>query len=211
MTSLAPRGTVAVRVAAAALMALSALIVLLPGVASAQEPAEKTAGTAIATRACPAAPSAAEARPKSKGKKRTLSSAPVPGTACIEAQFSPLDIQEFFQTFVREQSWKIGDERSADDGWTFYRFFEKDDLLRFVKIETQMMRVTWTEGRAFVQIGTLELNDGFTRVQVSTRFRGYGQNADRFAPPKAWWTLDSNGVLEGSLIAALQAHFKSMQ
>jgi hypothetical protein len=200
---------------AAAATSLVLLLILFPmllGAAAAQDPGGKPAPAGVAVRACPAVTSAADEKPKSKSKRKSvpLNSASS-ASACLEAQSDPLDIQEFFQSFVRDQSWRIGDERNADYGWTFYRYLEKDDLLRFTKIDTQTIRVNWTEGKAFVQVSTTELKDGFTRVQVSARIRGYGQNADRFAPPKEWWTLDSNGILEGTLIAALGEHFKSLQ
>jgi hypothetical protein len=70
--------------------------------------------------------------------------------------------------------------------------------------------VNWTDGKAIVQVRTRELDGGFSRVEISARFQGSGQNVDRFAPPRDSWDLESNGALEKNLIAALEAHVKSL-
>lgn len=178
---------------------------------AAQEPSEKAATSVASVRPCPA--DAANSKParetKKKGKNAAAGSTVVP-PACLEARASALDIQEFFQSFVREQSWRIGEEKIAEDAWTFSRYLDKDELLRFSNQGPFAGRVNWTEGRALIQVRTRELEKGFTRVEINARFQGYGQNVDRFAPPKDSWQLESNGTLEKNLISALESHLKTL-
>lgn len=103
----------------------------------------------------------------------------------------------------------MGDEHVAEDAWTFSRKLERDELLRFTRQEANAQAVNWTSGEAFVQVNTIELDDGFVRVQISVRFNGFGQSEDRFAPPKESWPLTSNFILEGQLISILGKHFKN--
>ena len=114
------------------------------------------------------------------------------------------------QTYVRDLNWKIVDEHIAEDSWTFLRNLERYELLSYTKSDADTVRVTWTSGKAFVQARTAQLQDGFTRVQISARFQGYGQSSDRFVPAKESWHLDSNGTLESQLLFALQTHVKSL-
>ncbi len=180
--------------------------------AAAQAPAEKTTAATVVVRACPAgfADSRPARKPKPKGKGAAARSNELP-PACLEASASPLDIQEFFQSFVRAQGWNIGEEQGTEDLWTFARYLGKDDLLRFAKEGLFAGRVNWRDGRALVQVRTVELDGGFTRVLVSARFEGYGESVDQFAPPKDSWQLNSNGTLENSMISALQMHFRSLR
>jgi hypothetical protein len=178
--------------------------------AAAQEPADKSAPSAAIVRPCSAASANSKAaRKDKKGKGAADASKPQPD--CLEARETALNLQEFLQSFVREQKWKIGEEKTAEDGWTFTRYLDKDELVRFSKEEPFAGRVNWSEGKAFLQVKTAELEKGFTRVQISARIQGYGQNDDRFAPPQDSWDLRSNGTLENNLISALEAHFQSMK
>jgi len=70
--------------------------------------------------------------------------------------------------------------------------------------------VTWSEGKAIIRVSTRELDGGYTRVEVSVHLQGFGQNVDRFAPARDTWDLDSTGLLEKTLIEALEDHFKSL-
>jgi len=177
---------------------------------AAQEPSDKSTASVASVRPCPAdsmnSKSARET--KKKGKGAAAGSNEIP-PACMEVQTSALDVQDFFQSFVREQTWRIGEENVAEDAWSFYRYMDKDELLRFSKEGLLAGRVNWTQGKALIQVRTRELEKGFTRVEVTARFQGYGQNVDRFAPPKDSWQLGSNGTLEKSLISALESHLKS--
>ena len=130
--------------------------------------------------------------------------------ACLEAKDSPLNIQEFFQSYVRVQGWRFVEEQIVADGWIFARALDKDELLQFAKEGRLAGHVTWSEGKAVIRVSTRELDDGYTRVEVSAHLQGFGQNLDRFAPARDTWDLDSTGLLEKILIEALEEHFKSL-
>jgi hypothetical protein len=186
------------------------LVACIPEVSLlAQAPAANpAAGDASATsHPCSMAQSSPAHKKKSKNKLREEKQVV---SACLEAKASPLDIQEFFQNYLRVQGWRFGEERIVADGWMFARYLDKDELLQFAKEGILAGRVKWTEGKALVQVTTREIDGGFTRVEVSARMQGNGQNVDRFAPPKDTWDLDSSGVLEKNLIDALDVHFKSL-
>lgn len=171
----------------------------------AQEPADKPAATASIVRPCWVLP-ARKNKTKAKGAAKIEEFA----SACLEAKGSPLEFQEFFQSYVRAQSWQITDEKIIEDGWIFSRSLSKDELLQFAKEGNLAGRVNWIEGKALVQVTTRELDGGYTRVEISARLQGHGQSVDRFAPPKDTWDLDSSGALEKILIAALEGHLKSL-
>ncbi|HEX4543958.1 MAG TPA: hypothetical protein VH114_12380 [Candidatus Acidoferrum sp.] len=171
----------------------------------AQEPTDKPTAAASTVRPC-SAPPARKNKTKAKGAARVEEFA----FACLEAKGSPLEFQEFFQSYVRAQSWQISEERIVEDGWIFSRSLSKDELLQFAKEGPLSGRVNWTAGKALVQVRARELDGGFSRVEISARFQGGGQNVDRFAPPRDSWDLESNGALEKNLIAALDAHVKSL-
>jgi hypothetical protein len=195
-----------------------ALLLFLPAFetqAATQAPPEKTPAETAIVRPCPAAPANSAPAPKDKKKgKITPGDAPgaAPGAApaCLEAKATSLEIQEFLQTYAREQKWNIGDGRSSESGWTFSRILEKEELLQFAK-EPPASRVSWTGGKALVQVRTTDLQGGFTRMQISARFQGHGENADHFAPPQDTWELNSNGTLESAVISALETHFQSLR
>jgi hypothetical protein len=71
---------------------------------------------------------------KAKGKANTGSEEN--SSACLEANSSPLDIQEFLQSYVRAQSWRFGEQRIVADGWIFARYLDKDELLQLAKEDT---------------------------------------------------------------------------
>jgi hypothetical protein len=179
---------------------------------AAQEPSNQVPTAAATFRPCPA--DSTNPKParenKKKGKSGAANSSET-ASACLEARASALDIQEFLQSFVRIQGWRFGEEKIAEDAWTFSRYLDKDELLRFSKEGPFAGRVNWTEGKALIQVRTRELEKGFTQVEISARFQGYGQNVDRFAPPRESWDLNSNGALEKDLISALEAHAKSLR
>ena len=187
------------------LVLLLATCLFEPFVTGAQEPAEKSAAPASIVRPC-SAPPARKNKPKARGATKAEDFA----FACLEAKGSSLELLEFFQSYVREQSWAITDERIIEDGWIFSRSLNKEELLQFAKEGPFAGRVNWTEGKAVVQVVTRELDRGFTRVEISTHLQGNGQSVDRFAPPKESWELDSSGALEKLLIDALDTHQKSL-
>ena len=186
---------------------LSVFLVLCPfeTLLAAQEPSDKTAVPAPIVRPCSALPAR-----KNKTKAKRRAKVEELTFACLEAKGSPLEFQEFFQSYVRAKGWQIIEEKIVEDGWVFTRSLTKDELLQFAKEGPYAGRVNWTDGKALVQVQTRELDGGFSRVEISARFQGGGQNVDRFAPPRESWDLESNGALEKNLIAALDAHVKSL-
>ena len=178
--------------------------------ARAQVPEDKPTTSASLVRPC-AVPTQSKPRGKNKTKGKPTPAADENSFACLEAKDSPLNIQEFFQSYVRAQAWRFGEEKIIADGWLFARYLDKDELLQFAKEGPFAGHVTWTEGKAVVQVATRELDDGYTRAEISVRVQGYGQNVDRFAPARDTWDLDSTGLLEKTLIAALEGHFKSLR
>jgi hypothetical protein len=148
---------------------------------------------------------------KKKGKKDLGDAGADSAGACVEVRSRALEIQEYLQAYGREQKWNLSDEHVAEDAWTFTRKLDREEFLRYTKNNANTDRINWTSGEAFVQVKTLDLDEGFIRVQVSARFRGYGQNLDQFAPPKESWPLSSNRTLENQLVSALEAHYKSAQ
>ena len=189
--------------------AISLLLLMAPGenCALAQDAGEKPAVSESIVRPC----SEVRTDPKPPHKdKRKGSGVSQVATACLEAKGAPLEIQEFFQSYIRAQGWRFTEEKIVADGWMFVRHLDKDELLQFAKEGRFAGRVTWTEGKALVLVTTSELDDGFTRTEVTARLQGFGQSVDRLAPPKDTWDLDSSGALEKTLIEALEDHFKSL-
>ena len=175
---------------------------------AAQEPSDKTTASVASVRPCPADSMNSKPARETKKKGKGAGSNEIPPT-CLEVQTPAMDVQDFFQSFVREQTWRIGEENVAEEAWSFYRYMDKGELLRFSKEGPFAGRVNWKQGKALIQVRTRELEKGFTRVEVTARFRGYGQNVDRFAPPKDSWLLESNGTLEKTLVSALESHLNS--
>lgn len=178
--------------------------------AYAQAPEDKPTGPGQLVRSCATPQASAKSAHKDKTKPKSAASSNETALACLEAQDSSLNIQEFFQSYVRAQAWRFGEERIVADGWIFARYLDKDELLQFAKEGRFAGHVTWNGGKALVVVSTRELDDGFTRVEVSARMQGFGQNVDRFAPARDSWNLDSSGLLEKNLIAALEDHCKSL-
>jgi len=177
--------------------------------AAAQEPSNKAPAADAAARPCPADSVNSKTVRENKKKGKGPADSNEAASACLEVKGSALELQEFFQTFIRTQSWRFGEEKIAEDSWLFSRYLDKDELLRFSKEGPYAGRVNWAEGKALIQVRTHELEGGFTRVEVSARFQGYGQNVDRFAPQKDSWNLNSSGTLEKDMVSALEAHAKS--
>jgi hypothetical protein len=147
---------------------------------------------------------------KTPGKKSKASSAKA-SAACIEVAAGALEIQEYLQSLGRKEKWVLSDEHLMEDSWVFSRELSKQELLDTTKRNSNSARVAWTGGTATVNVSSITLPDGFTRTVIEARFRGYGTNADQFAPERDYWDLESNGNLEQSLIAALKSHLASRQ
>ena len=176
----------------------------------AQAPEDKSAGSASVVRPCVARKEGSKPARRDKTKGKGAAGSEETPMACLEAKDSALNIQEFFQSYLRAQAWRFAEEKIVADGWIFARYLDKEELLQFAKEGHFAGRVTWTEGKAVVLVATRELDDGFTRVEISARLQGFGENVDRFAPARDSWNLDSSGVLEKTLIAALEDHCKSL-
>jgi len=136
---------------------------------AAQEPSDKTTASVASVRPCPADSMNSKPARETKKKGKGAGSNEIPPT-CLEVQTPAMDVQDFFQSFVREQTWRIGEENVAEDAWSFYRYVDKDELLRFSKEGPFAGRVNWKQGKALIQVRTRELEKGFTRVEVTRVF-----------------------------------------
>jgi len=163
--------------------------------------------TTVSSRPCPSSWSTPAPEPKIKRSKRT-GETPNPG-ACIELSLSPLEVQEFLQSYARSKHWMIFEEHLSEDSWTFSLAMTKEDLLAATRTNPIAEKVEWRSGIALVQVISAPSTDGYTRTIVRTSFRGYGENPDQFATQREYWELASNGSFESSIVAALQNHFKS--
>jgi hypothetical protein len=194
------------RIVRASILVLSAIIQLTfwPAVAW-------TGTDGVAVRACNS--SSSEIKPAKRPNKKQGKSAnapPAEAIACLEVHAATLEIQEFIESVVRNEQWKLTDQHAAEEALTFVRHLQKDELLDYTKSDRKRDRVSWTGGRAFIQAMTSEVADGFIRIEILASFLGYGQSPDQFAPPKESWPLDSNGSLEKALLTAVENHFKSI-
>jgi len=180
-------------------------ILLLQKPAASPSPAPQTTATA---RPCAGSwnESALGAKKKPpKNAPKALQDTP----GCIELSASPFDIQEYLQSFSRDQHWTILDEYVTEDSWILSLAMSKDELVGSTKALSNSEKVQWRSGIAMVQISSATLPDGFTRTIVRARFRGYGEAADKFATQRQYWELESNGTLEASIVSSLMARFKS--
>ncbi|PYT72068.1 MAG: hypothetical protein DMG39_10895 [Acidobacteria bacterium] len=177
----------------------------------AQAPEDKPASAAPAVRPCDSRQESPKPARKDKTKGKNDADSKEFAPACLEAKDSPLGVQEFFQSYIRTQAWRFGEEKIVADGWIVARYLDKDELLQFAKEGRFAGHVTWNAGKAVVVVTTRDLGDSYTRVEVSARIQGSGQNVDRFAPARDLWNLNSSGALEKTLIAALEDHCKSLR
>src|SRR5260370_702208 len=147
---------------------------------------------------------------KNRPKKEKKEPAKEAG-ACLELAFSPLEIQEYLESYARTQLWKITSEQVTEDSWTFSLELDKAELLRNAKTDPNAKGVDWTGGVARVHVSTVQLADRFARTVIRASFRGYGRSADQFAMQKEYWQLESNNSFENSLISALRVRFAGAQ
>jgi hypothetical protein len=180
-----------------------AILLVKPVASSGQTPLE----TGLA-RPCASSWNTSAPRTKKKPPKNAPRELP-DRPACIELSASALDIQEYLQFKVRNQHWTIVEEHVTEDSWMFSLAMSKDDLLGATRAASSSVKVEWRRGVAFVQISSSALADGFTRTVVRARFRGYGEAADKFAPQREHWELESNGSLEASIVSTLKDRFKA--
>lgn len=135
----------------------------------------------------------------------------IPATkpACIEIHQPALLVQELSQKIVRDLQWKVVDEQATEDFWNFSIAISADELVAYM-MPSKELRVSWTSGRASVNVQTAELSGGYTRVLISAKFDGYGVQDDSFAPKHESWPLSSNGALEAKIAGAISEHFKAV-
>ena len=141
-------------------------------------------------------------------KKRGTQEISQPVQGCLELRQSALDVQEYMQKFVREQDWQAADEQVGEDAWTFAIHLDAEKLHRYTKTFADP-KMHWRGGRGLIQVRTMEQKDGYTRVVISARFDGYGESEDTFSIKRESWAMESNGILEGILISALELHMKT--
>jgi hypothetical protein len=169
--------------------------------------AKENPSTKPPVRACPDSWGDATSDSKKKqpsGKKRI---APKQKGVCIELAFSPLDTQEYLQSYGREAHWIISSDQLNEDSWTFSLELNREELLSDTLPESGPKGVDWKHGSARVHIDSMLLPDGYTRTLVQASFRGFGQNSDQFAVQKEYWDLESSKAFENSLVEALRNHF----
>ena len=158
-------------------------------------------------RSCPDSWNDAPHGKKTSSNKKKNASAK--SGACIELAVSPLDIQEYLQSYSRRENWGITDDQLTLDSWTFSLELVKEELFRDTVAESNPKGVEWTGGSVRVHINTLQLTDGYARTIVRAMFRGHGRATDQFAMQKEYWELDSSNVFETSVVSALRSHFVS--
>jgi len=149
-----------------------------------QEPSDKTTASVASVRPCPADSMNRNLRGKLKKKREgrwfERNSAYLPGGPKLPRWMS----RTFFNPSCASKLGESAKKMSPRTPGVFIATWDKDELLRFSKEGPFAGRVNWKQGKALIQVRTRELEKGFTRVEVTARFRGYGQSVDRFAPPK---------------------------
>jgi hypothetical protein len=115
-------------------------------------------------RACPDSWNDGVRRGKKSPPARKKKIAPKQSGACIELAFSPLDIQEYLQSYARQKHWLISDDQLNEDSWTFSLDIDHDELLRDTLPDASQKGVEWKQGAVRVHINTLLLPDGFART-----------------------------------------------
>jgi hypothetical protein len=144
--------------------------------------------------------------PKKKVKK---SKYPLPheaAPACVEIKGQGIEIQEFLQAYVRDKTWRTGENLAAEDGWSFVRYLSDDQLATFANTKNVLGAVVLTSGKAAISVRATDLKDGFVRVQVTAQFQGEGKSTDKtFTEPGNQWPLSTKGALEQELLTALES------
>lgn len=141
-----------------------------------------------------------------KKKTKEHASAETAGV-CVEVRSGILEVQETLQAKVRELRWNIHDETLNESSWIFLRDLDVSELLGMTRQEKRPQDVEWTSGSVTIQVTTTEIEGGFTRTIITTKFRGAGETKDKLKIQHDWWPLDSNGTLENTLMDALRKHF----
>ena len=169
-------------------------------------PAQENPSAKPPVKACPDSwdDAASGKKKQASGKKKV---APRQKGVCIELAFSPLDIQEYLQSYGREAHWMISSDQLNEDSWTFSLELNSEELLRDTLPESGPKGVDWKHGSVRVHIDSVLLPDGYARTIIHANFRGFGRNSDQFAVQKEYWDLESSKVFENSLAEVLRNHF----
>jgi len=190
---------------------VSALLLAPSAVCVAQNADQGDSASKTASRACSANPVLTSTAKKKNARKVRNPPAPEPPPTCLEIKGQAIEVQEFLQNRAREAGWRIGENRASEDSWSYVRYLDSEELSRFADTKVLIEPVDFTNGKAAVVVRTIELPDGYVRVQISTRFEGEGRSTDKYsAQPGNIWPLTSKGVLEQELIKALQSGYKPM-
>ncbi len=180
-------------------------------IAAGRPPSQGTSLSA-STRACSANPVLA---PGSRKKEPHKSKHPLPAEplpACIEVRGEALEIQESLQSAVRENQWRVHENRATEDTWTFVRYINVEELEKYADTKVLLEPVEFEDGKAAVMVRTVDIGGGFVRVQISAQFQGEGKSADAAVKqPGNVWPLTSKGVLEQELLSALQTRYKHVE
>ena len=179
---------------------------LIPSSALVQA-AQNPPGDHWAVRPCNAQSRSSKASPR-KSKSKNRGAQPDSTNGCLEVAAGSLEVQERLQAIVRDNRWSVLDEDTDESSWTFSLQLTRDELVADTKPDAVTEQMQWTSGKAAVVVQTAELPDGYTRVTITSRFDGFGESEDKFAPERALWKLKSNGRLEAGLIDALRARLK---
>ena len=164
------------------------------------------------SRSCSANPVLTYVPSKKTAKKLKNPPPPEPVPTCIEIKGEPLGIQEFLQDMAREQSWRIGENHTAEDLWSFVRYFNPDELEIYADTKVTTEPVKFTVGKAATVIRTSDIGGEFVRVQISVHIQGEGKSADTtLKQPATVWPLNSKGVFEQQLVSALQTRYKPLE
>lgn len=127
---------------------------------------------------------------------------------CVEVRAKALAIQEYLQKLIWELHWTVNDERASEELWSFTMKLNPEELTAYAKLFADP-KMQWSSGKTVVNVRTMELEDGFTRVTVTATFEGYGVPEDKFAPKRESWPIPSNGALESKIADAIKQHFKN--
>ena len=199
------RSTIALALFGAVLIAPVRCMQTLPSTPSA-------ASTNGFTRACTANPVLTPTTSKKNAHKSKHPLPPEPLPTCLEVKGEGIEIQEFLQTSAREQTWRIAENRSSEDSWSFVRYLDPDELEKYSDTKVLVEPVKFTSGKAAITVRTTDLNDGYSRVQISVHFLGEGKSTDKtWGQPTSEWVLNSKGVQEQELVSALQTHYKPVE
>jgi hypothetical protein len=132
---------------------------------------------------------------------------------CLEVRGEAIEVQEFLQKLGRDNSWRIGESRAAEDSLSYVRYFNAEELEKYANTAvTPDNGVKFESGRAAVNVRTTELGAGYVRVQILVHFLGEAAaNPAAMGQPSTQWPLASNGMLEKELTTALQTKYRPLE